>query len=108
MQVLMCLLFQPLVTFHILQPAQTGGSSSGAVGVCHLQSCPGEDQQVVCQCMKPMYGPDHRASTGGEIKPVSHTNPSALITFTEVMACHSVTMEASHAASVLSVCVVDI
>lgn len=32
-QVLMCLLFQPLVTFHILQPAQTGGSSSGAVGV---------------------------------------------------------------------------
>ena len=34
-----------------------------------------------------MYGPDHRASTGGEIKPVSHTNPSALITFTEVMAC---------------------
>lgn len=34
-----------------------------------------------------MYSPDHRASTRGEIKPVSHTNPSALITFTEVMAC---------------------
>lgn len=34
-----------------------------------------------------MYGLDHRASTEGEIKPVSHTNPSALITFTEVMAC---------------------
>lgn len=37
--------------------------------------------------MKPVYSPDHRASTGGEIKPVSHTNPSALITFTEVTAC---------------------
>lgn len=37
--------------------------------------------------MKPVYGLDHRASTGGEIKPVSQTNPCALITFTEVMAC---------------------
>lgn len=63
-----------------------GGSSSGAEGVAICRAAPAK----ITGChsaQEAMYGLDHRASTEGEIKPVSHPNPCALITFTEVVAC---------------------
>lgn len=83
-----------------------GGSSSGAAGVAICRAALVKITGCL-SCTKPVYGPDHRASIGGEIKPVSHTNPSALITFTEVMAC-ILSPWKPLMLPVLSVCVVDI